>query len=86
MCRQANFIEVGMDTETGEVLVTNVVNVNDVGKAISPETVEGQMNGVRRSPLLSRYVSDYCNDTGIALSNASGKTVSQIIAELKIPP
>jgi xanthine dehydrogenase molybdenum-binding subunit len=26
-------------------LVTNVVNVNDVGKAISPETVEGQMYG-----------------------------------------
>jgi xanthine dehydrogenase molybdenum-binding subunit len=45
MCRQANFIEVEVDTETGEVLVTNVVNVNDVGKAISPETVEGQMYG-----------------------------------------
>ena len=34
-----------MDTETGEVEVTKVVNVNDVGKAISPETVEGQMYG-----------------------------------------
>ena len=45
MCRQANFIEVEVDTETGEVFVTRVVNVNDVGKAISPETVEGQMYG-----------------------------------------
>ena len=45
MCRQANFIEVEVDTETGEVLVTRVVNVNDVGKVISPETVEGQMYG-----------------------------------------
>lgn len=45
MCRQANFIEVEVDTETGEVFVTKVVNVNDVGKAISPETVEGQMYG-----------------------------------------
>ena len=45
MCRQANFIEVEVDTETGEVFVSRVVNVNDVGKAISPETVEGQMYG-----------------------------------------
>ena len=45
MCRQANFIEVEVDTETGEVHVTRIVNVNDVGRAISPETVEGQMYG-----------------------------------------
>ena len=34
-----------MDTDTGQIEVTKVVNVNDVGKAISPETVEGQMYG-----------------------------------------
>ncbi|MBW1717575.1 MAG: xanthine dehydrogenase family protein molybdopterin-binding subunit, partial [Deltaproteobacteria bacterium] len=45
LCRQAHFMEVEVDTETGEVVVTKVVNVNDVGKAISPETVEGQMYG-----------------------------------------
>jgi CO/xanthine dehydrogenase Mo-binding subunit len=45
LCRQAHFIEVEVDTETGEVEVTKVVNVNDVGKAISPETVAGQMYG-----------------------------------------
>jgi xanthine dehydrogenase molybdenum-binding subunit len=36
---------VEVDTETGRVDVTKVVNVNDVGKAISPESVEGQMYG-----------------------------------------
>ena len=45
LCRQAHFMEVEVDSETGEVLVTKVVNANDVGKAISPETVEGQMYG-----------------------------------------
>ena len=45
LCRQAHFIEVAVDTETGHVDVTRVINVNDVGKAISPETVEGQMYG-----------------------------------------
>jgi len=45
LCRQAHFMEVEVDTETGVVEVTKVVNVNDVGKAISPETIEGQMYG-----------------------------------------
>jgi xanthine dehydrogenase molybdenum-binding subunit len=45
LCRQAHFMEVEVDIETGVVEVTKVVNVNDVGKAISPETVEGQMYG-----------------------------------------
>jgi xanthine dehydrogenase molybdenum-binding subunit len=44
-CRQAHFMEVEVDIETGQVEVTKVVNVNDVGKAISPESVEGQMYG-----------------------------------------
>ncbi len=45
LCRQAHFIEIEVDTETGEVFILKVVNVNDVGKAISPEAVEGQMYG-----------------------------------------
>ncbi len=45
LCRQAHFMEVEVDTETGVVEVTKVVNANDVGKAISPETIEGQMYG-----------------------------------------
>jgi len=45
LCRQAHFMEVEVDPETGQVDVTRVVNVNDVGKAISPEGVEGQMYG-----------------------------------------
>ncbi len=45
LCRQAHFMEVEVDTGTGQIEVTKVVNVNDVGKAVSPETVEGQMYG-----------------------------------------
>ena len=44
-CRQAHFMEVEVDTETGEVVVTKVVNVNDVGKVISWEGCEGQQYG-----------------------------------------
>jgi len=45
LCRQAHFMEVEVDPETGEVEVTKVVNVNDVGKVISWEGCEGQQYG-----------------------------------------
>jgi CO/xanthine dehydrogenase Mo-binding subunit len=45
LCRQAHFMEIEVDPDTGQIEVTRVVNVNDVGKAISPESVEGQMYG-----------------------------------------
>ena len=44
-CRQAHFMEVEVDSETGEVLVTKVVNVNDVGKVINRASCEGQQYG-----------------------------------------
>ena len=44
-CRQAHFMEVEVDPETGEVLVTRVVNVNDVGKVINRASCEGQQYG-----------------------------------------
>ncbi|MBI4766529.1 MAG: xanthine dehydrogenase family protein molybdopterin-binding subunit [Deltaproteobacteria bacterium] len=44
-CRQAHFMEVEVDPETGEVIVTQVVNVNDVGKAINPMSCHGQQYG-----------------------------------------
>jgi CO/xanthine dehydrogenase Mo-binding subunit len=45
LCRQAHFMEVEVDTETGEVEVTKVVNVNDVGKVVSWEGCEAQQYG-----------------------------------------
>ncbi len=45
LCRQAHFMEVEVDIETGEVFVTRVVNVNDVGKVINRMSCEGQQYG-----------------------------------------
>jgi CO/xanthine dehydrogenase Mo-binding subunit len=45
LCRQAHFMEVEVDDETGEVEVTKVVTVNDVGKVINWEGCEGQQYG-----------------------------------------
>ncbi len=38
-------MEVEVDTETGEVDITRIVNVNDVGKVISVEGCHGQQYG-----------------------------------------
>ncbi len=44
-CRQAHFMEIEVDTDTGQIFVTSVVNVNDVGKAINPMSCAGQQYG-----------------------------------------
>ncbi|MEW6717712.1 MAG: xanthine dehydrogenase family protein molybdopterin-binding subunit [Chloroflexota bacterium] len=41
----AQAVEVEVDTETGQVRVVDVVSVNDVGQAINPKLVEGQIEG-----------------------------------------
>lgn len=38
-------VEVEVDTETGRVRVTKLVNVGDVGRAVNPSIVERQLNG-----------------------------------------
>jgi xanthine dehydrogenase molybdenum-binding subunit len=39
------FVKVAVDTETGEVKLLQVVSAHDVGKAINPTGVEGQVEG-----------------------------------------
>ena len=41
----AQFAEVEVDTETGEVKVLKMVAASDVGRAINPKSVEGQLEG-----------------------------------------
>jgi len=41
----AQFAEVEVDTETGQVTVVKMVAASDVGRAINPKSVEGQLEG-----------------------------------------
>jgi len=45
MGRQAHFCEIEVDPDTGEIDIKKVVNVNDVGKAINPDAINGQQYG-----------------------------------------
>jgi CO/xanthine dehydrogenase Mo-binding subunit len=70
MSRQAHFIEVEVDTETGEVIVTHVVCVNDVGHLFSRRGAEAQqyggaVMGLGRSATEEKV---YCPRTGVGLN------------------
>jgi CO/xanthine dehydrogenase Mo-binding subunit len=71
MGRQAHLIEVEVDTETGQVDVTNIVCVNDVGNIFNPEGAEGQQYGGAVMGL-SRSITEekvFCPRSGVALNN-----------------
>ena len=41
----AQAIEIEVDTETGHLRIVDVVSANDVGKAVNPQQVQGQIEG-----------------------------------------
>ena len=45
LVRQAHFVEIEVDPETGGICVKKAVIVNDVGRVINPEAVNGQQYG-----------------------------------------
>ena len=73
----ATGVEVEVDTETGRVTVTRLVNVGDLGRAINPEIVESQLSGAAIMQL------------GFTMSEkmqfAAGQCVNPSLADYKIP-
>lgn len=70
MSRQAHFMEAEVDTETGEVLITNLVCVNDVGHLFNRRGAEAQqyggaIMGLGRSATEEKI---YCPNTGVGLN------------------
>jgi len=70
MGRQAHFIEVEVDTETGMVAVTNIVCVNDVGHLFNPKGAEAQQYGGAIMGLGRSATEEHvwCPRTGVALN------------------
>jgi len=66
----ACFSEVEVDIETGEVKVLNLVNGHDIGKAIHPPSVEGQLEGGAQQGLGFVLTEEYAyDDKGRVLNN-----------------
>jgi len=70
MARQLQFMEVEVDTDTGEVDIKNIVLVNDVGQAVSPEGVNAQQYGGVVMGLQKSHFGEkvYCPQTGVVLN------------------
>ena len=65
----AQAAEVEVDTETGEIHVLNVVTGDDVGKAINPEQVEGQIEGGVVQALGYTLLENFIQKDGYALTS-----------------
>ena len=70
MSRQAHFIEAEVDVETGMVIVTNIVCVNDVGHIFNRRGCEGQQYGGAIMGLGKSATEEkvYCPETGVGLN------------------
>ncbi|MDM7998103.1 MAG: molybdopterin-dependent oxidoreductase [Acidobacteriota bacterium] len=70
MARQAHFIEVEVDTETGVIDVTRIVCVNDVGHLFNPEGAYAQQYGGAVMGLGRSATEEhiFCPRTGVALN------------------
>jgi CO/xanthine dehydrogenase Mo-binding subunit len=70
MSRQAHFIEVEVDTETGQVAVINLVCVNDVGHVFNAKGAEGQQYGGAYMALGRNRTEEKicCPRTGVGLN------------------
>ena len=69
----SNIAEVEVDVQTGTVHVKNIWAAHDVGKAINPQTLEGQIEGGTLQGLgLGRYEEIVFTPAGEVLSNNLG--------------
>jgi xanthine dehydrogenase molybdenum-binding subunit len=75
---QANFAEVEVDTETGEVRVLRMVVAHDIGRAINPMSVEGQLEGGAVQGLGFTLAEDF------AVNNNTGEIITDSFATYKI--
>ncbi len=66
----ACFVEVEVDIETGVVKVTDVVNTYDIGRAIHPPSVEGQLEGGTQQGLgMALTEETYYDKNGLCLNS-----------------
>ena len=82
----ANFVEVAVDTYTGLVKVLEIVSVHDVGKAINPGFVEGQIQGGIQMGLGMALTEDLPFDDKTGAPKADGFRKYHLLNAPDMPP
>jgi xanthine dehydrogenase molybdenum-binding subunit len=75
----AHFVEVEVDTETGQVRVLQVVPVHEIGKVIHPAAAAGQVEGGVQQGIGHTLYEDYCIDP------VSGRSLNANFVDYKMP-
>lgn len=75
----ATFVEVEVDTETGEVKILRLLSSHDVGRAIHPTIVEGQIQGG------ASWGLGHALTEGFYFDDRTGTTLNQWFLDLKTP-
>ena len=75
----AQFAEVEVDVETGQVKVLKVVAAHDVGKAINPNLLEGQIEGGVAMGL------EYALTGGLQFDQKTGRYLNATLTDYKLP-
>jgi CO/xanthine dehydrogenase Mo-binding subunit len=60
--------EVAVDLETGHVSVTRLISANDVGRAVNPQQIEGQIEGAVAQAVGWTLMEDYIVREGRAVT------------------
>ena len=66
----ANAVEVTVNTKTGKVLIHKVVCSDDVGKAINPQQVRGQIEGAIVQACGYTLIEDFIQENGQVKTNS----------------
>jgi xanthine dehydrogenase molybdenum-binding subunit len=81
----AAFAEVEVDTETGEVKLLKMVLAHDIGRAINPMTVEGQLEGGMGQGIGYALTEDYFINKGNGVVESDNFTTYKIPSTLDMP-
>lgn len=76
---QAGFVEIEVDTETGVIKVIKYAIAHDIGRAINPQNVEGQLEGGAAQGIGYALYED------LVIDKETGNTISDSFATYKIP-
>ena len=82
----AHFAEVDVDTLTGQVRVTDYLAVHDVGRAINPMLVEGQIHGGIQIGIGYALYEDVAVDTGTGRVHADSFARYTVANAPEMPP
>lgn len=82
----AHFAEVEVDTETGAVRVIRLVIAHDVGRAINPLTVRGQLIGGAAQGLGYALMEDLAYDPDTATPRMASVSDYKVVLSAEMPP